>query len=82
LLKAATELYIIEQSADSLVVFTDGSKYENGQLGIGMVVPSWNIKSNFSVTAGVSISTGELVAVLKALEIYQSKASSKSNNIY
>jgi ribonuclease HI len=69
LLKTATELYIREQNADSLVVFTDRSKCANGQLGIGVVVPSWNTKSNFSVTADVSIFTAELVAILKALEI-------------
>jgi hypothetical protein len=45
------------------VVFTDGS------MDIEVVVPSWNIKNNFSVTAGVSILTAELVAILKALEI-------------
>jgi hypothetical protein len=63
LLKTTSELYIREQRADRLVVFTEESKCENGQLGIGMVFPSWNIKSNFSVTAGVSIFTAELHCV-------------------
>jgi hypothetical protein len=71
LLETAADTYIIEQSADSLLVFADGSKCENGQLSIEVVVPSWNIKSNFSVTA-------ELVAILKDLEIISQRPSRKA----
>jgi hypothetical protein len=31
----------------------NGSSGENGQLGLGVVIASWNIKRNFSVIAGV-----------------------------
>jgi hypothetical protein len=41
-----------------------------GQLDVGGVVPSCNIKNNFNFNAGISFFTADLVAILKAQEIF------------
>jgi transposase-like protein len=67
--REVASLHIREKTADSLTVYTDGSKGEKGQLGIGIFIPKWKVATNFGVPEGASIFTAELAAINKALEI-------------
>jgi ribonuclease HI len=61
--------YITELGKDALKVYTDGSKDDKGRLGIGIHIPAWRIRRNFSITKDASIFTAEMTAILKALEL-------------
>jgi len=59
--------------AEGLEVYTDGSKDDEGKLGIGIHIPQWNLSRNHALSEDVSVFTAEMVAVLKALELLACK---------
>jgi ribonuclease HI len=61
--------YIDRVKGTGMEIYTDGSKDEHGNVGVGVYVPEWNIKKQYKVTNNVSIFTAEMLGILKALEI-------------
>ena len=52
---------------NSLQIFTDGSKLDNGEVGCSFCIPSLDITKRFKLNSGVSIMSAELFAIYMAL---------------
>ena len=75
--KTITEEYIEHYLANSLSIYTDGSRDVNGDIGAGIVIPELKVRSHLKLDNNVSVFTAEIVAILKAFEIIEEKASDK-----
>jgi ribonuclease HI len=54
-------------------IYTDGSKDEQGNVGVGVYVADWKVRKQYRITKDVSIFTAEMIGILKALELLLDK---------
>jgi ribonuclease HI len=68
----------INSYSNCIQAYTDASKQQNGKAGIGFYIPQYNINISERITDNVSIFAGELTAMKRAIETFNSLASSKT----
>ena len=68
LMKSLTDNHLREKYHNHNHIYTDASKFEN-KVGIGIYLEKSNIKQAFRLNDNLSITTGELIAIKKVLEI-------------
>ena len=62
------ENYIKKEYSEYIQIYTDASKTLNDKVGIAFVIPDLNIMRNKRITDKVAVYTGELMAILMALD--------------
>ncbi|XP_023192676.1 uncharacterized protein LOC111609311 [Xiphophorus maculatus] len=66
--KKEVENYIGNEYAEYIQIYTDASKMSNNNIGIAFIIPDLDIMRNKRITDKLTVYTGELMAILMALE--------------
>ncbi|XP_023190232.1 uncharacterized protein LOC111608691 [Xiphophorus maculatus] len=66
--KKEVENYIGNEYAEYIQIYTDASKMSNNNIGIAFIIPDLDIMRNKRLTDKLTVYTGELMAILMALE--------------
>ncbi|XP_023190356.1 uncharacterized protein LOC111608710 [Xiphophorus maculatus] len=66
--KNEVENYINKEYSKHIQVYTDASKKSNNQVGIAFIAPDLNVMENKRISDKLTVYTGELMAILIALE--------------
>lgn len=69
--------YLEEHYSVFIQIYTDASKTENNRVGAAFIIPELNVMLNKRVSDHLSVFTGELLAILLALEWVENNKPSK-----